>query len=107
MEEKDCRIALGPAIHAIDSEGGHEYGWNKRQHCFSPKASNRFPNTGGEGSTGLGEGSYSSRGGWMPPSGASGETKVIGNNHKIPTEVIGEPIAEYNVPSDYEGVDGT
>jgi hypothetical protein len=36
----------------------------------------------------------------MPPLGVLGETEVIGDNHEILTEVIGEPIAEYDVPSD-------
>jgi hypothetical protein len=43
----------------------------------------------------------------MRPSGASSKTEVIGDNEDIAPEVIGEPIAEYDVPSDQEGVDGT
>ena len=36
----------------------------------------------------------------MRPSGASGKTEVIGDNKDIVPEVIGESIAEYDVPSD-------
>lgn len=43
----------------------------------------------------------------MQSLGVSGETEVIGDNKDIVPEVIGESIAEYDVPFDQEGVDGT
>ena len=42
LNEEDCRVADGPQVRAYGSEGGHGYGWWKRQHCFSP-----VPDSGG------------------------------------------------------------
>ena len=37
LTEENVRIADGPDICACGSEGGHGYGWWRRQHCFSPQ----------------------------------------------------------------------
>jgi hypothetical protein len=34
VESRDVRFAIGPEERAIGSEGGHGYGWQKRQHNF-------------------------------------------------------------------------
>ena len=36
LNEESVRVADGPHVRAYGSEGGHGYGWWKRQHCFSP-----------------------------------------------------------------------
>ena len=42
LNEEHVRVAAGPQVRAYGSEGGHGYGWWKRQHCFSP-----VPDSGG------------------------------------------------------------
>jgi hypothetical protein len=103
LEEKDCRIANGPNMRAIGSEGGHGYGWNKKRHCFSPQVPARFSDLGREQS-------QTPRGGSLWAEGALGGTEVIGDtaeNENNALEPAGDPIVDYDVPNDIEGVDGT
>ena len=96
-------------MRAYGSEGGHGYGWWKRQHCFSPVPDSvgvlggavaGLSDSGllGENASGVGSGT------------GPGLTECVAEN--IDVEVIPEipggcPIADYDAPSDTEGVDGT
>ena len=102
---ENVRVADGPGVRAYGSEGGHGYGWWKRQHCFSP-----MPDSagvfGGLSASDLAQGSASGVGSGNGP----GRTEHVSENTNV--EVIPEqigvcPIADYDAPSDTEGVDGT
>jgi hypothetical protein len=109
LNEDTVRVADGPLVRAYGSEGGHGYGWWKRQLCFSP-----VPVSGGVfgsavadfGSGGL-LGATASRVG--SGSGPGLTEHVSENTHE--QGILGRPgscpIADYDVPSDTEGVDGT
>ena len=103
-------MADGPQVRAYGSEGGHGYGWWKRQHEFSPVPDSLGGVVGrtvpglcesgnlGEVAEGVGSG--------VGP----GLTEQVAEN--IDSTVIlgqpgGQPIADYDAPSETEGIDGT
>ena len=107
--EDDVRVADGPLVRAYGSEGGHGYGWWKRQHYFSPT-----PDSGGVlggvdatlnasvdlagASSGVGSGT------------GPGTTEHVAENINlsgIPGHRGCYPIDDYDAPSETEGVDGT
>jgi len=109
LNEEDCRVADGPEVRAYGSEGGHGYGWWKRQHCFSP-----VPDSGGVVGRAVPELCESGNLGEATKGAGSGNgpglTEHVAEN--IDSTVIlgqpgGHPIADYDAPSDTEGVDGT
>lgn len=100
-------MALGPDVGAAGSEGGHGYGWWKRQHCFTLSAPTAHVLSRGVGFEGIitGEcewGDWSEEG--LRRTEHMGEN--VGSNPEAPVPP-GNPIRDYNVPSDVEGVDGT
>lgn len=109
MEEADVRVAIGPHIRAVGSEQGHGYGWEKRQHCFSPRSRILSP-TGAGGSRGTVTGSRRGGAASHGTEGQPGETEHIGENGdevQWGTQPRGVPIKDYDLPEDEEGVDGT
>jgi hypothetical protein len=101
LSEDMVRVADGPGVRAYGSEGGHGYGWWKRQHCFStaPDSTGVFGTTVivGQGS-GVGSGN------------GPGLTEHVSENIDVPLTPEHEggcPITDYDAPSDTEGVDGT
>ncbi|KAG0572932.1 hypothetical protein KC19_VG135300 [Ceratodon purpureus] len=117
MEEAIMRMARGAEVRAVGSEGGHGYGWNKRKHNFPEDA----PQELGKGSLVNGRAKSQSRVGGSLAAGdcpdpteeeALGQTEHIAKNVRkerrreepSPTE---DPIRDYDVPSDVEGIDGT
>ena len=109
LNEEDCRVADGLGVRAYGSEGGHGYGWWKRKHAFSP-----VPDSGGvyvgadarqSGSGIMGEAASVVGSGNGP-----GLTEQLAENLNV--DAISEqggrhPIADYDAPSETEGVDGT
>ena len=110
LNEERVRVADGPQVRAYGSEGGHGYGWWKRQHCFSPVPDSVGVFGGaiaGLGASELLGGAASGVGSGNVP----GLTEHVAENTE-PVEVIPEhpggcPIVDYDAPSDIEGVDGT
>lgn len=110
MEEGNVRVALGPLSRAIGSEGGHGYGWNVRQHSFSPERTvppqEKVPNFLDITFLGcIGDEELVSQ-----IERNEGDTEAVastaGKAHMAP-QPPGDPIEDYNVPSDVEGIDGT
>ena len=109
LNEDDVRVADGPLVRAYGSEGGHGYGWWKRQQCFNP-----VPDSGGvlggavvelNGSADL-AGVASGMGSGTGP----GLTEHVAENINIsviPGQQRCYPIDDYDAPSETEGVDGT
>ena len=109
LNEESVRVANGPLVRAFGSEGGHGYGWWKKQHCFSP-APGSEPMYGGVvsgGSAGGLLGSIASKVGSGNGPGLMEHVSENINVEGIPDQLGGYPIADYNAPSDTEGVDGT
>ena len=124
MEAENVRIADGPDVRACGSEGGHGYGWWRRQHCFSPRTPivfpenvDSYPGSAGVHLNGMAGGTV---GGTEASGGQSedgpGRTEHVAENAagvrtaQPPTEPAqppGSPIADYDAPSDIEGADGT
>ena len=101
LDEDMVRVANGPGVRAYGSEGGHGYGWWKRQHCFStvPDSVGVFGEAVVVGqASGVGSGN-----------GLGLTEHVVGNieDHASPGHSGGCPITDYDAPSDTEGVDGT
>ena len=126
VEEEIVRVALGPYIRACGSEGGHGYGWWKRQHCFSLAPPTVFPDTlqsylGSPSTNGAAEvphtdpGVTANRvaragGSEMGCGDAPGRTEHVEENFnegRVPVQPPRIPIADYDAPSDIEGADGT
>ena len=109
MIEENVRVADGPQVRAYGSEGGHGYGWWKRQHCFSPVPDSVGVLGGavaGLSASGLSGGNASGVGSGTGP----GLTECVAENihaQVIPDRAGGCPIADYDAPSDTEGFDGT
>ena len=110
LNEEWVRVAAGPEVRAYGSEGGHGYGWWKRQHCFSPAPDSAGVFAGAAASltaTVLLEGTASGVGSGTGP----GLTELVDENIEVtpatPTQLLSCPIADYDAPSDIEGVDGT
>ncbi|KAG0578692.1 hypothetical protein KC19_4G042700, partial [Ceratodon purpureus] len=102
LQQQDVRVAHGPESRAVGSEGGHGYGWQKRQHCFSPRPPIRPQSGAGASGTQSVSGAMDD--------GLPGETEHCADNGEaIPwgSQPPGLPIADYDVPEDEEGVDGT
>ena len=96
FEACDVRMATGPEMRAQGSEGGHGYGWSKRQFCFQVKEP-RMPGTGKEAQfagTGVG-------------TGVQGQAKGAGENAGLGRGFQTRSILEYVVPEDEEGPRGT
>ena len=109
LNEESVRIADGPLVRAFGSEGGHGYGWWKRQHCFSP-APGSEPMYGGAASGGSAGGLLASTASGVGSGNGPGLTEHVSENDNvdvIPEHLGGYPIADYDAPSDTEGVDGT
>lgn len=119
MEETNVRIALGPNIRAVGSEGRLGYGWHRRRHCFSLKTKHSFPDFPDYIGTPLQE-----LGGSSGTGGASGDTVLIAedgqgdsgatdhiahnyDSNEVAPQPGGHPIADYDMPSDVEGIAGT
>lgn len=109
MEVQDVRVANLPGIRAVGSEGGHGYGWQKRQHCFSPRPrvvqrlGAGSPSGAANGTMGMDDDSHSD-------DGLAGETEHCADNEESAlwgSQPRGLPIKDYDVPEDEEGVDGT
>jgi hypothetical protein len=109
LNEDVVRVADGPHVRAYGSEGGHGYGWWKRQHCFSP-----LPDSGGvfggvvadlSGSANL-AGAASRQGSGNGPGLTEHVAENLGVNG-IPLEPGCYPINDYETPSETVGVDGT
>ena len=109
LNEEDCRVADAPHVRAYGSEGGHGYGWWKRQHNHSP-----IPDSGGVGGSAAGglcgSGNLGEAGSGVGSGNGPGLTERVSENN----EVIGlpglpgvHPIADYDAPSETEGVNGT
>ena len=109
LNEETVRVVDGPHVRAYGSEGGHGYGWWKRQHSFSP-----LPDSVGVvGATAAGlsgsrllDGSGSGVGSGEGP----GLTEQVAENIDVevtPIQPVSRPIADYDAPSDTEEVDGT
>ena len=109
LNEESVRVADGPNVRAYGSEGGHGYGWWKRQHCFSsgPDSAGVYGGAvAGLSATELLDRSASGAG----SGNGRGLTEQVAENidaQVIPGQPQGCPIADYDVPSDIEGVDGT
>ena len=109
MIEENVRVADGPQVRAYGSEGGHGYGWWKRQHCFSPVPDSVGVLGGaiaGLSASGLSGGNASGVGSGTGPA----LTECLGSNihaQVIPDRAGGCPIDDYDAPSDTEGFDGT
>ena len=109
MNEENVRVADGPHVRAYGSEGGHGYGWWKRQHCFSPVPDSvgvLGGATAGLSGSGLLGGNASGVGSGTGP----GLMECVAEN--IHAQAILEhpgtcPIADYDAPSETEGFDGT
>ena len=103
------RVADGPQVRAYGSEGGHGYGWWKRQHCFSP-----MPDSGGvlggavadlSGSANLAAAASGVGSGVGP-----GLTEHVAENLNVSGILVDlgcYPIKDYDTPSETVGVDGT
>ena len=108
--DEDCvRVADGPLVRAFGSEGGHGYGWWKRQHCFSP-APGSDPMHGGAVSGGSAGRSMGATASGVGSGNGPGLTEHVSENisvEGIDDQLGGYPIADYDAPSDTEGVDGT
>ena len=109
MDHNDVRVANGPGIRAVGSEGGHGYGWKKRQHNFSPRSTVLAPTGGGTASMTHSAGMGSADGA-QAEGGRREETEHIADNDE-PTiwgsQPAGAPINDYDEPSDEEGLGGT
>ncbi|KAG0618405.1 hypothetical protein M758_4G061300 [Ceratodon purpureus] len=101
MELQDVWVAHRLENRPVGSEGGHGYGWEKRCHCFSPRPPLVTPTWAGAG-TQSGAGTLGE--------GLPGETEHCADNGEATpwgSQPPGLPIADYDVPEDEEGVDGT
>ena len=106
---ENVRVADGPTVRAYGSEGGHGYGWWKRQHCFSPAPG--VERVFGEAATGgSAGGSVGVTASGVGSGNGPGMTEHVSENVNvggIPNQPGCRPIADYDAPSDTEGVDGT
>ena len=127
LNEETVRVADGPHVRAYGSEGGHGYGWWKRQHCFSPlprSVSAVGAPVAGLSASRLLDGSGSDSGSGVGSGLGPGLTEQVAENTEeqvtptalvaenteeqvTPTQLVSRPIADYDAPSDTEGVDGT
>jgi len=109
LSEDMVRVADGPQVRAYGSEGGHGYGWWKRQHCFSPVSDlgSVFggPVAGLNGSADLG-GAASGVGSGIGP-GLTEHVAENSNVTRMPVHPGWQPIEDYHAPSETEGVDDT
>ena len=107
--EENVRVADGPLVRAFGSQGGHGYGWWKRQHCFSP-APVADPLCVGDVSGGSGGGLLGSTASGVGSGEGPRSTEHISENivvEGLHDQQGGYPIPDYDAPSDTEGVDGT
>jgi hypothetical protein len=120
LNEDSVRVADGPDVRAYGSEGGHGYGWWKRQHCFSPLPGSAGVFGGADAelsATVLLGGSELSATVLLGESASEvgsangpGLTEHVSENidvQVVPGQPVGCPITDYDAPSDTEGVDGT
>ena len=109
LDEDSVRVADGPHVRAYGSEGGHGYGWWKRQLDFSPVADS----AGGFGEAAAGLSETVLLGGSAGVVGSANGPRLmehVAENHNVnglSGHQGGRPIADYDAPSDTEGVDGT
>ena len=101
LEADMVRVADGPGVRAYGSEGGHGYGWWRRQHCFSP-----VPDSGGVFGEAVAVGQASVVGSGNGPGLTEHVAETI-EDHCREGHSGGCPIIDYDAPSDTEGVDGT
>ena len=101
LNEDMVRVADGLGVRAYGSEGGHGYGWWKRQHCFSTA-----PDSAGV----FGEAIVVGQGSGVGSGNRPGLIEHVSENievHGSPGHAGVCPITDYDAPSDTEGVDGT
>jgi hypothetical protein len=106
---ENVRVADGPTVRAYGSEGGHGYGWWKWQHCFSP-APDAEPVFGDAASDFSAGDTVILTASVVGSGNGPGLTERVSENENvggIPEQPGGCPIADYDAPSDTEGVDGT
>ena len=109
LNEESVRVADGPLVRAFGSEGGHGYGWWKRKHHFSPAPGSEHLSNGAV-SGGSAGGLFGSTASAVGSGEGPGLTEHISKNIEaegIPDQLGAYPIADYDAPSDIEGVDGT
>jgi hypothetical protein len=98
LNEESVRVADGPMVRAFGSEGGHGYGWWKRQHCFSP-APGSEPLYGGAVSGGSAGGLLGSTASGVGSGEGPGLTEHISKNidvEGLPDQQGGYSIADYD-----------
>jgi len=109
LNEEDCRVADGPQVRAYGSEGGHGYGWWKRQHCFNTLPGSQGVVGGAVGGM-CGSGNLGENASVVGSGNGPGLTEHVSENIYVsgmPGHPVGHPIADYDAPSETEGVDGT